>query len=136
MRYLLFFSTLIFIVSCSKSVESRLEGRWEYLGNENFIQTSVFVNDTVLTEVRATITFIEGGTGTFKVDGEKSDLTWSATDKEVSLAIKGKDTLKYSVVTNEKDVQKWSYTKEDCSVENAMSYCYKWDYQLELIKLD
>lgn len=131
-----FFGAFFLLTSCKKEVESRLPGKWDYLGDEYFISNSVFVSDTALTEVRATVVFNEGGTGSFTLDGEKSVMNWKASDSEVTLSIEGKDTITYSVKTNEKDVQIWEYTTEDCKTENAMSYCYKWDYQLQLKRLE
>ena len=136
MRCLLFTCTLFIFISCKKDVASRLEGKWDYIGDEYYIQSSVFVTDSTKKEIRASITFIEGGTGTFSENGKKNAISWSATDSEVTLGIVGKDTLTYQVISNEKDIQKWSYIKEDCNTENIVSPCYKWENQLQLEKVD
>ena len=136
MKYIFLFLVLVCFSACKKDLESHLVGKWDYLGNEYFIQNSVFVSDTTLTEVRATITFNKDGSGNFSVDGEKSILTWEVNEQDVKLAIQDKDTLTYTSVTDEKDVQSWTYLKEDCSTENTNSFCYKWENNVSLKKLD
>ncbi len=99
-------SAVVLMSSCSKDLETRLEGTWnvDRVTFTNSFEPSLnydITND-------GTIEFKSDGTGkSTNKNGETSTFTWSASDDKVTFTPQGESTIVFDVETNKRKEQVW-----------------------------
>ncbi len=107
--FLLLLSSLTLIAtfsSCTKDVEDRLPGQWNY--NETGTSTTTYDGNLSSQDINRSgiITFNEDGTGSLNVDATLQSITWTASNDSVKIT-DNEQLLDYAVLTNDKTLQVW-----------------------------
>ena len=137
-KFLFILITCAVITSCSKSVERTLLGKWNASDIGYYVVNSIFISDTLDASEYGTMTFREGGIGTFVHDNTKEDIEWIVENEEITLTIGSDEPRTYAVLLNASEYQTWSYEKVDSNTTNGISSKEEWIsvFKLNKIKSD
>ena len=126
---------VLMTTSCTKSTERSLLGKWSASDNGYYIVNSIFISDTLDASEYGTMTFRQGGSGTFIHDNIKEEITWVVEKEEVTLTIGEDDPKTYTILLDASEYQTWKYEKADSSTNNGISSKEEWISLLKLTKL-
>lgn len=124
------------ISSCNRSVEDRLLGKWEFSQHGIHVNKSIFINDTTDDSFYGTISFREGGSGTFTDEGDRKKIEWATENENVTLTFEGEFPRVYEVKINSKETQSWYHYKKDSSNTNGIGSSKEWISMLILNKVE
>lgn len=97
-------SAVLLLTSCSKDLESRLEGKWNVDKYEYKNSAFPDFNTTITND--GTIEFRGDGTGVaIDKNGESDNFTWSSTDDKVTIKVTGQSAIVFTSVTNKRKQQ-------------------------------
>jgi hypothetical protein len=134
-KFLFLVITSVIIASCSKSTERTLLGKWNVSDTGFYIVNSIFVSDTLDVSEYGTMTFRQGGIGSFKHDDIKEDIEWAVNKEEVTLTIGERTPITYTILLDASQYQTWEYEKVDSSITNSISSKQEWISLFRLTKL-
>ena len=134
-KFLFILITCAVITSCSKSVERTLLGKWSASDIGYYVVNSIFISDTADASEYGTMTFREGGTGTFIHDDIKEDMEWDVNHDEITLTLGSGEPKTYDVILNASEYQTWTYEKVDSNTTNGISSKEEWISVFRLTKL-
>ncbi|MFT6716660.1 MAG: hypothetical protein ACJA0Q_001304 [Saprospiraceae bacterium] len=125
----------IVISSCSRSTERTLLGKWNASDNGFYIENSIFLSDTSDASEYGTMTFREGGTGSFIHDNTKEDIEWVVEKEEVTLTVGSEEPRTFTVLLDASEYQTWKYEKIDSTITNGLTSKEEWISLLKLTKI-
>jgi hypothetical protein len=102
--------------SCSRTIEDRLPGDWNYteLGTRTVTSDERTVTEDVNNS--GTATFIDDGTGSITIGSAISTITWEIVSDTILITEEGKQ-INYFVTTNEKTLQEWDAEYTELGVD-------------------
>ena len=134
-KFLLLIAICSFMISCSESTDRALLGKWNAAETGFYIVNSIFVSDTLDASEYGTMTFREGGTGSFAHDDIKEDIEWVVSKEEITLTIGEGAPKAYAILLEASEYQTWKYEKADSATTNGISSKEEWISLYKLTKL-
>lgn len=132
-----FLSTAVVLASCSKDVEKRIDGDWDYDSVTEVKMTSP-LDSTYSESSSGTITFNEDGTGKITEGDESDNFNWQMVgDDKVKMSFPNEEddeTVTWNVVENKRKSQVWDASKDLTFEENNETYTYTLDMKIEMDK--
>jgi len=120
--------TTVFISSsCSRTVEDRLPGDWNYTetGTSTVTNNGTVYSDNI--NITGTATFTDDGTGSITIGSEISTITWEVVEDVISITEEGKQ-INCFITTNDKTLQEWDAEYE----ETGADFTFKTEIKITL----
>lgn len=135
-KFFILFLSIALISACTKSLDSRIIGKWDSSEKAIYIINSIFVSDTLNQDEYGEMSFRDGGSGTFKLGVEKTQFEWSIEKNQVMIRLDSAESRTFDVHVNDDNDQIWYYYKADSTVsENEVFSKEEWISILSLTKI-